>query len=108
MAVGRSSTNIVSPPAAHFLITELIQRGVSLRGAQRLAAGEIVESAGDRYKLMQILTEQPNFAAARSEVLRAISVDPSDPSGNTVYIGGASGGIWKHDDALSRPGTDEF
>src|SRR5581483_7501047 len=25
----------------------------------------------------------------------AIAVDPSDPSGNTVFIGGASGGIWK-------------
>ena len=24
-----------------------------------------------------------------------IAVDPSDPSGNTVFIGGASGGIWK-------------
>src|SRR5262249_20192322 len=24
-----------------------------------------------------------------------IAVDPSDPSGNTVYVGGASGGIWK-------------
>jgi subtilisin-like proprotein convertase family protein len=25
----------------------------------------------------------------------ALAVDPSDPSGNTVYIGAASGGIWK-------------
>ena len=25
----------------------------------------------------------------------AMAVDPSDPSGNTVYVGGASGGIWK-------------
>jgi subtilisin-like proprotein convertase family protein len=25
----------------------------------------------------------------------AIAVDPSDPSGNTVYIGAASGGVWK-------------
>jgi subtilisin-like proprotein convertase family protein len=25
----------------------------------------------------------------------AVAVDPSDPSGNTVYIGGASGGVWK-------------
>ena len=25
----------------------------------------------------------------------ALAVDPSDPSGNTVYAGGASGGIWK-------------
>jgi subtilisin-like proprotein convertase family protein len=24
-----------------------------------------------------------------------LAVDPSDPSGNTVYVGGASGGIWK-------------
>ena len=24
-----------------------------------------------------------------------IAVDPSDPSGNTVYVGGASGGVWK-------------
>ena len=25
----------------------------------------------------------------------AIAVDPSDPSGNTVYAAGASGGVWK-------------
>jgi subtilisin-like proprotein convertase family protein len=25
----------------------------------------------------------------------ALAVDPSDPSGNTVYAGGASGGVWK-------------
>lgn len=27
--------------------------------------------------------------------ISAIAVDPSDPSGNTVYVGGASGGIWR-------------
>ena len=27
--------------------------------------------------------------------VNAIAVDPSDPSGNTVYVGGASGGVWK-------------
>ncbi|OWK40279.1 proprotein convertase P-domain-containing protein [Fimbriiglobus ruber] len=31
----------------------------------------------------------------------AIAVDPSDPSGNTVYIGAASGGIWKTTDFLT-------
>src|SRR2546430_10672937 len=31
----------------------------------------------------------------RSGVVTAIAVDPSDPSGNTVYVGGASGGVWK-------------
>ena len=33
--------------------------------------------------------------------VNAISVDPSDPSGNTVYAGGASGGIWKTTDFLT-------
>jgi subtilisin-like proprotein convertase family protein len=32
----------------------------------------------------------------------AIAVDPSDPSGNTVYIGGASGGVWKTTNFLSN------
>ena len=33
--------------------------------------------------------------------VNAIAVDPSDPSGNTVYVGGASGGIWKTTDFLT-------
>ena len=32
----------------------------------------------------------------------AIAVDPSDPSGNTVYVAGASGGIWKTTDFLTQ------
>ena len=34
-------------------------------------------------------------AAGTSGRVGGIAVDPSDPSGNTVYVGGASGGIWK-------------
>ncbi|MGE5608401.1 MAG: proprotein convertase P-domain-containing protein [Bacillota bacterium] len=34
----------------------------------------------------------PNEAGGRTT---AIAVDPSDPSGNTVYVGSASGGLWK-------------
>jgi subtilisin-like proprotein convertase family protein len=30
-----------------------------------------------------------------------IAVDPSDPSGNTVYIGAATGGVWKTTDFLT-------
>src|SRR5437870_1822066 len=29
----------------------------------------------------------------------AVAVDPSDPSGNTVYVGGAYGGVWKSSNA---------
>ena len=32
---------------------------------------------------------------SNSGQISAIAVDPSDPSGNTVYVAGASGGIWK-------------
>jgi subtilisin-like proprotein convertase family protein len=31
----------------------------------------------------------------------AIAVDPSDPSGNTVYAGGATGGVWKTSNFLT-------
>jgi subtilisin-like proprotein convertase family protein len=34
-------------------------------------------------------------AVALSGRVTGIAVDPSDPSGNTVYVAGASGGIWK-------------
>jgi subtilisin-like proprotein convertase family protein len=34
-------------------------------------------------------------SGARSGRIGGIAVDPSDPSGNTVFIGGASGGVWK-------------
>jgi large repetitive protein len=32
---------------------------------------------------------------SRSGRIGGLAVDPSDPSGNTVFIGGASGGVWK-------------
>ena len=33
-----------------------------------------------------------------------LAVDPSDPTGNTVYVGGASGGVWKSTNFLSPNG----
>ena len=34
-------------------------------------------------------------APGSSGRIGGLAVDPSDPSGNTVYVGGASGGVWK-------------
>src|SRR5271155_4828557 len=31
----------------------------------------------------------------------AVAIDPADPTGNTVYIGGAQGGVWKSTNATS-------
>ena len=40
-------------------------------------------------------------AADPSGRVTGLVIDPSDPSGNTVYAGGASGGIWKTTDFLT-------
>ena len=31
----------------------------------------------------------------------AVALDPADPTGNTVYIGGAQGGVWKSTNAAT-------
>jgi len=43
----------------------------------------------------------PAAITGASGQVSAIAVDPSDPSGNTVYVAGASGGIWKTTDFLT-------
>lgn len=41
------------------------------------------------------------FGGSYSGQIGGIAVDPSDPSGNTVYVAGSSGGIWKTTDFLT-------
>jgi hypothetical protein len=36
-----------------------------------------------------------NNSGGNSGRVTGLALDPSDPTGNTVYVGGASGGIWK-------------
>jgi subtilisin-like proprotein convertase family protein len=43
----------------------------------------------------------PTNETANSARISAIAVDPSDPTGNTVYLGVAGGGIWKTTDFLT-------
>jgi subtilisin-like proprotein convertase family protein len=43
----------------------------------------------------------PGAINGASGQVSALAVDPSDPSGNTVYVAGASGGIWKTTDFLT-------
>jgi subtilisin-like proprotein convertase family protein len=42
-----------------------------------------------------------SIGGTRSGRIGGIAVDPSDPSGNTVYVAGASGGIWKTNNFLT-------
>lgn len=36
----------------------------------------------------------------------AVAIDPADPTGNTVYIGGAQGGVWKSTNGASATAND--
>jgi hypothetical protein len=36
----------------------------------------------------------------------AVAIDPADPSGNTVYIGGAQGGVWQSTNAVNSTADD--
>ncbi|MDB5311736.1 MAG: regulatory domain of in-like proprotein convertase [Gemmataceae bacterium] len=70
------------------------------------------ESVADRVSLgFRVFTQNPSIPLTQqvwtpigpasengngnSSRTTGLAVDPSDPSGNTVFIGGASGGIWK-------------
>ncbi len=77
----------------YWLVEELIRRGVSPRGSQQLVAGEIVASPDDRFRLGRLV---------------AMNADSADPSGNTIYVGGAGGGVWKTSNQLSSLGVLQF
>jgi subtilisin-like proprotein convertase family protein len=47
-------------------------------------------------------TSGTTVAQGGAGAVTAIAVDPSDPSGNTVYVGGAGGGVWKTTDFLTH------
>ena len=36
----------------------------------------------------------------------AVAIDPADPSGNTIFIGGAQGGVWKSTNAAAAPANN--
>jgi large repetitive protein len=42
-----------------------------------------------------------SIGQGRSGRIGGMALDPSDPSGNTLYVGGASGGIWKTNNFLT-------
>ena len=40
--------------------------------------------------------------------ITAVAIDPSDPSGNTVYVGTTGGGVWKSTNAAGPPSSVTF
>ncbi len=49
------------------------------------------------------------YPSTHSSRIAGIAVDPSDPSGNTAYVAGASGGVWKTTNFLTtNPGGPTY
>jgi hypothetical protein len=53
----------------------------------------------------QVITSAYGAVAGR---ITSLAADPSDPTGGTVYIGTASGGVWKSTNAAGSPGSVTF
>jgi hypothetical protein len=80
---------------------DLMKQQQKARSAGQFGAQGIISFPGDA--LWHLMGPQPinepaslnaGFPTASGRVT-AIAVDPSDPNGNTVYIGAAAGGVWK-------------
>ena len=50
----------------------------------------------------QVAAHAQDVTSSTSGRVGSIAVDPSDPSGNTVYVSGASGGVWRTTNFLTR------
>lgn len=51
-----------------------------------------------------LVSDQDLFGAVAGRTT-AVAIDPSDTTGNTVYVAAASGGVWKSSNAASSPAT---
>jgi hypothetical protein len=92
--IGRRPSAIDRRVSSDYVIGELLRRGVSSEGVRQLLAGEIVGGARDRHVLVTIVNALRGPGTG-STVRGGAAVDPLDPSGNTIYVSSASGGVWK-------------
>ena len=51
-----------------------------------------------------LISDQNSYGAVAGRVT-AVAIDPSDATGNTVYVAGASGGVWKSTNATTLPAS---
>ncbi|MFZ3340761.1 MAG: hypothetical protein WA213_07760, partial [Terriglobales bacterium] len=51
-----------------------------------------------------LISDQNVYGAVAGRVT-AVAIDPSDATGNTIYVAGAAGGVWKSINGASSPAT---
>jgi hypothetical protein len=106
-------TNDDSRPVTLTQWTLVVQKAVSLTGLGEPIADQVMVP----FRIFLSDTNNPlshqvwnaigpasitsDLGNSESGRIGGIAVDPSDPSGNTVYVAGASGGVWKTTDFLT-------
>ena len=73
-----------------------IPAGARLKALQHMQ--QVGTAVGGAWSSLGPTPTSGGFFSPVSGRIEAIAVDPSDPSGNTVLVGGAQGGIWRSTD----------
>ncbi|HUX68754.1 MAG TPA: sialidase family protein [Terriglobales bacterium] len=108
----RQSRDGLSPAAHHYQAWRQAQRMPVVRPRRQLRAGAAAPAAGTApptvggnwTELGPRPEMDPQFGAVGGRIT-AIAVDPSDATGNTVYLGAADGGLWLSTNATAAQPT---
>jgi hypothetical protein len=99
--------------AASFFVPRAYPAGYIPAGAREHAIEQMramsAAASGDQPVWKSIATDSTTAASYGAESgplgaiapVRAIEIDPTDPTGKTVYVGAASGGVWKTTDSVN-------
>ncbi|HTW49798.1 MAG TPA: choice-of-anchor D domain-containing protein [Acidobacteriaceae bacterium] len=76
-----------------------------LRAGKAASTSEPAVDAWQPVGPLQVYTPAWNLVTGR---VTGLAADPSDTTGNTVYVGTTGGGVWKSTNAAGSPGTATF
>ena len=105
---GRESAGEVSAVLRHRALAQKIQmRGMRQPLAKAVPASSQISNSGWSSLGPTSLASDASGVGEQdygwvSGRATAVAIDPADPTGNTVYVGAASGGVWKSSNAASR------
>ena len=100
IGVARSARRIRTAPAAA-LSRARAEHAAMLRTAATQPASAVWQAVGP----MQVSTPAWSLVTGR---VTALAADPSDPTGNTLYVGTTGGGVWKSTNAAGAVASASF
>lgn len=92
-------------PASRLVPAEALTRARAQHAALARAAAQTLLPAWQPVGPPQVSTSTFGLVTGR---ITSIAADPSDPTGNTVYLGSTGGGVWKSVNAAGTPATVSF